>query len=185
MSIPLLLRLDTKSSSRDLPRLLEHGPSQDARSTSPFSSVASTTSSQFTSSPYRYTLQRLRHCLHSALRHATVSHVNRQCGQRILFIPFPPGNVVRTCGSRYPKTRRQSDGTVARSICSLHFAESAIPLHIDAMPCMHLSGVILLGYCIHHLSQRSFIPRPLAPVASNASIACITAIHAHRSSPGV
>jgi hypothetical protein len=98
---------------------------------------------------------------------------------------FPPGSGVHIGDNRCPTMLRRSGGIVARSICSSHSAESAIRLHIDAMPCMHRSGVILLGFCIQNLGHWSFNPRPLAPVASSASIACITAIHAHLSSPAV
>lgn len=96
----------------------------------------------------------------------------------------PPESGVHTCDSRSLSLSERSYDTVATSIPELRLSDAAILRNIDGMPCMHASVVILLGFCIQHLSHWSFRPRPLAPVASNASIACITAIHAHRSSPG-
>lgn len=53
----------------------------------------------------------------------------------------------------------------------------AVSYSYIVLPCIQPTGVYILT-----LSQSSS-PRPLAPVARSASMARITAIHAHRSSP--
>lgn len=59
------------------------------------------------------------------------------------------------------------------------FSTALFVRHVQTIVSVYINIVYTI------FSQRSFSPRPLAPVASNASIARMTTIHAHRSSPGV